>query len=78
MALVAKLIPVTIESAMFAFFTGLGTLNYLFMARLWGNFINMFFKVEKENIDELWKLLTVATICSLLPLLIIWLLPTKD
>ena len=27
MALIAKLIPVTIESAMFAFFTGLGTVT---------------------------------------------------
>ena len=76
MALVAKLIPVTIESALFAFYTGLSNLNYLFNARLLGNLVNHFVGVTKENLDDLWILLTTQAICSLLPLLFIWLLPT--
>jgi len=78
MALVAKLIPVTIESALFAFFTGLGNLNYHFLARLWGNLINLYFDVKKENIGEIWKLYAVATVCSFLPILLVWMLPTSD
>jgi len=43
LALVAKLIPHNIESALFAFFTGLAVLNYYFVAKILGNLINEFF-----------------------------------
>ena len=43
MALVAKLIPHSIESAMFAFYTGLITLTYFFLAKISGNLVNLYF-----------------------------------
>ena len=50
MAVVAKIIPPSIESALFAFFTGLGNLNLFFLAKINGNLINLYFKVDKENL----------------------------
>ena len=77
MALVAKLIPKTIETALMAFFTGLNKLNLYFIGRLLGNLINsLTFKVTKEDLSKLWILHLIQAICSLLPLLIIWLIPT--
>lgn len=43
MAIVAKMIPASIESALFAFFTGLGNLNTHFLAKILGNLINLYF-----------------------------------
>ena len=76
MALVAKMIPPTIESALFAFFTGLGNLNKHFLAKILGNLINLYFKVDKENMDDVWKLFVVQGLCALVPLAFIWILPT--
>jgi len=59
MALVAKLIPATIESTFFAFFTGIGNLTYHFIGRLLGNFINIPFNVTTDNLEDLWKLLAI-------------------
>ena len=75
LSLVAKLIPHSIESAMFAFFTGLTVLNYFFLAKVLGNLINLYFNVTKENLEPLWKLHVIQAICSLIPMLFIWLLP---
>ena len=59
MSISAKMIPATIESALFAFFTGLRNLNLLFTARIVGNLINLYFKVDKENMEDIWKLFVV-------------------
>ena len=59
MSIVAKMIPPTIESALYAFFTGLQNLNKYFIAKILGNLINLYFKVDKENIGGLWKLFVV-------------------
>ena len=75
MAVVAKMIPPTVESALFAFFTGLGNLNKYFIAKILGNLINLYFRVDKENIDGLWKLFVVQAFCALIPLGFIWMLP---
>ena len=79
MAIVAKLIPATIEQSLFAFFTGLNMLNQYFIGRLLGNFINSFTtKTTKDDLSGLWILHIIQACCSLLPLLLIWLLPTPD
>ena len=56
MSVIAKLIPPSIESALFAFFTGLGNLNTYFLAKILGNLFNLYFKVTKEDLTNLWKL----------------------
>ena len=76
MALVAKLIPPTIESALFAFFTGLANLNYHFIGRLTGNAFNLIYDVKKDDMTDFWRLLLIQAVCSLLPILFIWILPT--
>ena len=54
-------------------------LNQYFIGRLFGNFINSFTtKTNKEDLSGLWILHVIQACCSLLPLLLIWLLPTPD
>ena len=77
MAVVAKMIPASIESALFAFFTGLGNLNLFFLAKINGNLINLYFKVDKENLEDLWKLFLVQAFLALVPLCFVWMLPTS-
>ena len=79
MACVAKLIPANIEQSLFAFFTGFNMLNFYFIGRLLGNFINSITtKTTKEDLSGLWILHAIQACCSLLPLLIIWLLPSPN
>jgi len=77
MVLFAKLIPANIESSMFALLTGLMNFSNLFFAKMLGNYINTFFGVTQENLEELWMLYVVQIICCLVPAFFICLLPTK-
>merc|ERR1712187_943023 len=47
------------------------------IGRISGNLINSFFGVDTENLDDLWKLMTIQAACCLIPLFFIWLLPTQ-
>ena len=76
--LFAKMIPSNIESSMFAITTGLTNFANLFASKQLGNLINMYFGVDNENLaEEFWKLYAVQCMMCLLPLLFIWLLPTR-
>ena len=77
MVLFAKLIPSNIESSMFAMLTGLMNFSNLFAAKMLGNYINTFFNVTEERLDDLWKLYIVQIFCCFLPLLFICLLPNR-
>ena len=56
MIVFAKLIPQNIESSMFALLTGLMNFSNLFVSKMLGNFINIFFEVTEDNLTDLWKL----------------------
>ena len=77
MVLFAKMIPSNIESSMFAMLTGLMNLSNGFSSKMLGNGINYFVGVEEHNLKDLWILYTIQAACSLLPLLFIWLVPSK-
>jgi len=78
MVLFAKLIPSQIESSMFALLMGLLNLSYYTISKLIGNGYNKFFNVNKDNMDDIWKLYVIETIGCALPLAFIWLLPSKQ
>ena len=78
MGAVAKMIPSSVESAMFALFMGVGNLSRLFLAKIVGNWINIYFNVTRENMDDLWMLFVVQGLCALVPLAFIWILPTAS
>ena len=73
----AKMIPSTIESSMFSITTGLINFANLFASKQLGNLFNWYFEVEKENLDELWKLYVVQCVMSVVPIVFLWLLPTR-
>ena len=78
LAIFAKLVPTSIESSMFAMLTGLINLSFQFLSKILGVLINMFFGVTNENLVDLWKLYLIQSICGLLPLALLWLLPTPE
>lgn len=77
MVLFAKMIPSNIESSMFAMLTGLMNLSNGFTSKMLGNAVNYFVGVEEKNLQDLWILYVIQAGCSLLPLLFIWLIPSK-
>ena len=77
MVLFAKMIPSNIESSMFAMLTGLMNLSNGFTSKMVGNGINYFVGVKEKSLEQLWILYVIQAACSLLPLLFIWLVPSK-
>lgn len=79
----AKLIPENVESSMFAFISGLSNLasNYLAkeLALVINSFVGCYYISSTENnlSTTVWELYTVQLCCTALPLLFIWMLPTK-
>lgn len=59
MVLFAKLIPDAVESSMFALLTGVSNFANLYLAQENGVFVNSFFNVTKENLDQLWILFSI-------------------
>jgi hypothetical protein len=78
MVLFAKLIPSQIESSMFALLMGLLNLSSYTISKLIGNGYNKIFNVDKDNMEDIWKLYVIETIGCALPLAFIWLLPSKQ
>ena len=79
LSLFAKLVPESIESSIFALLTGLLNLFFGIIGKVIGNLINaIFFKVSQENLTDLWKLYVVQSVCCLLPLLFLWVLPGRQ
>lgn len=62
---------------MFALLTGLINLSNFFAAPELGVFINTFFHVTSDSLEDLWKLYCVQIGCCFIPLMFIWLLPSK-
>ena len=76
MSTVAKLIPHSVESTIFGFFTGLNILFMFVISKIIGNLINIYFKVDKESLDDLWKLYIVQILGIMVSMCFVWLLPT--
>lgn len=74
----AKLIPEKVEASMFAIVTGLTNLAQLFVSKMLGNFINLFYNVRKEDLSNLDHLFLYTIVLSLLPLTVVWLLPSYN
>ena len=77
MIVFAKLIPQNIESSMFAMLMGLLNFSNFFVAKMLGNFINTFFQVTEENLEDLWKLYVTQVVLSVVPILFVCLLPSR-
>jgi hypothetical protein len=76
--LFAKLVPERIESSLYAFSTGLMNLAALFIAPNLGNLINViFFHVNLTNLTYVWALYATQAVMAVIPVLFVWLLPTR-
>jgi len=77
MVLFAKIIPNNIEATCFAFLTG--CINFMGSCRgIIGSWINKrFVHVSKDNMDDFYILIVISTIGAFLPLLFLWLIPSR-
>jgi hypothetical protein len=76
--LFAKICPKNIEATCFAILAGVS--NFRGTARGWlGSLVNeMFVGVKKDDLRHYWVLTVIAFVCGFLPLMFLWLLPTKS
>jgi len=75
--LFAKLITPNIEASMFALSAGLQNLFNLFLAN-WNTIAwNAWFKITDDNLEDLWKLMVVRMVMSMVPLFFLCLVPTR-
>ena len=77
MVLFAKLIPSSIESCMFALLMGLINLCTTMLSKLLGNFYNSYIGVSNDSLEDIWKLYVISSVLCVIPLTLVWLLPTK-
>ena len=75
--LFAKITPVNIEATCFALLAGVS--NFRNTARGWvGSAVNdRFVQVTKDDLSRYWVLVAIQFVCGFLPLLFLWLIPTK-
>ena len=63
---------------MFALIAGLSNLSNLFLANWVTAAWNLWFKIDEDNLEDLWKLLVVRMVFSFAPILLLWLLPSME
>jgi hypothetical protein len=75
--LFAKITPRNIEATCFALLAGIS--NFRGTARGWvGSLINdRYVHVTKDDLSRYWVLLVIQCACGFLPLLFLWLIPTR-
>lgn len=73
----AKITPRHIEATSFAMLAGIS--NFRITMRSWiGSAVNdLFVGVSQDDLTDYWKLITVAFICSFIPLFFLYLIPSK-
>ena len=57
--LFSKMIPSTIEASLFSIQAGIINFGNFVLAKQLGNFVNLFVGVDKDNLEDLWKLFAV-------------------
>mmetsp|Transcript_46822 Transcript_46822/g.61965 ORF Transcript_46822/g.61965 Transcript_46822/m.61965 type:complete len:94 (-) Transcript_46822:328-609(-) len=74
----AKICPKRIEATSFALLSSVS--NFRGTIRSWlGAFINQqWVGVTVKDLNNYWVLVTISFCCSFLPLLFLWLIPTRD
>lgn len=75
--IMGKICPKHIEATSFALLAGVSNMRMQISSQI-GSWINDWFVgCTQENLGEYWKLEAIGMACSLLPLLFIWLIPTR-
>ena len=62
---------------MFSIFTGVYNFCYGFLSKQLANWINIPVGVNDDNLSKLWVLEAIAAGCALLPIAVLWLVPTR-
>jgi hypothetical protein len=73
----SRLIRNNIETSMFSLQTGLLSFTNMYWSKTFGNIINKWVGVSNKNLEDLNKLFWIGTICNLIPLLFLWIVPSN-
>ena len=73
-----KMIPENIEATVYALLAGLNVVANYFVNRMLGNFINLFVGVDKDSLEDFWKLQLICVIMAFLPFLFICVVPSDE
>lgn len=76
--LFAKITPRNIEATCFAMLAGLYNFKNSIRGYIGTTINTQFIGVSRDNMDDFWKLKVISLICSCLPLLFIFLIPSKE
>lgn len=74
----ARITPNSVEASIFAILTGLSNLGFGLVGTVMGTVWSSVLNINKENYGNLYKGLIVKLILSLLPLLMLGLIPNKE
>ena len=76
--IMSKICPKHIEATSFALLAGVSNFRATIRS-LTGSIINdRFVGVTEDDLSQYWVLCTISFVCSFLPLLFLWLVPTKQ
>jgi hypothetical protein len=78
MVLFAKLMPKNVESSMFGLIAGILNFSNGFLSKQLGLLLNKGVGVTNSNLNDLWKLYSIMTVCCFLPLFFVSLLPSVE
>lgn len=73
-----KIVPKNTEATVYSFFTSLSIFASQFIAPLWGSFIASQYDLSKNNFDSIGTVVLIEFFLSLVPLTIVWILPTNS
>ena len=77
MVIYAKICPKHIEATTFALLTGVGNFRFSISSYV-GAYVNdSFIGVTETNLKDYWVLVLISFLCSFLPRLLIWMIPTR-
>lgn len=72
-----KIIPKNVEATVYSIFTSMSNLARGFISPLFGGVIAGLFKVTNDNFQNLKWLLLIELACNIVPLCLLWMLPTN-
>lgn len=73
-----KIVPKNIEATVYSFFSSLMVFATQFVSPVFGSFIAKSFNVTKDNFEAIGTIVLIEFFLSLVPLTIVWILPSND
>ena len=77
MIIYAKICPKHVEATTFALLTGIGNFRGTISSYIGAQINDAFVGVTDKDLSNYWILIVISFVCSFLPRLLIWMIPTR-